>query len=158
MAAAAVAPPSPPATAVPETPVRTTLFARIRLGNPSVVPLLHKLARQMAVFERVTDHFPATEASLAATLFTHPPFHSFTVFIPEVSRSPFSDHLPAAAAAEFVLFFPNYSIFLGKPGFYAEDLFVRECCRRKRLEMMLLSAVASQAVEMGYEKSGVVCA
>ena len=50
----------------------------------------------------------------------------------------------------FVLFFPNYSTFLGKPGFYVEDLFVRECYRRKGFGKMLLSAVAAQAVKMGY--------
>ncbi|XP_068343990.1 GCN5-related N-acetyltransferase 8-like [Pyrus communis] len=36
-----------------------------------------------------------------------------------------------AVIAGFVLFFPNYSTFFGKPGFYIEDLFVRECYRRK---------------------------
>ena len=49
----------------------------------------------------------------------------------------------------FVLFFPNYSTFLGKPGFYVEDLFVRECYRRKGFGKMLLSAVAAQAAKMG---------
>ncbi|XP_043700950.1 probable acetyltransferase NATA1-like [Telopea speciosissima] len=50
----------------------------------------------------------------------------------------------------FVLFFPNYSTFLAKPGFYIEDIFVRECYRRKGLGKMLLSAVAKQAVKMDY--------
>ncbi|KAK4403891.1 putative acetyltransferase NATA1-like [Sesamum angolense] len=50
----------------------------------------------------------------------------------------------------FVLFFPNYSTFLAKPGFYIEDIFVRECYRRKGLGKMLLSAVAAQAAKMGY--------
>ncbi|KAL6126449.1 hypothetical protein ACLB2K_074498 [Fragaria x ananassa] len=55
-----------------------------------------------------------------------------------------------AVVAGFVLFFPNYSTFLGKPGFYVEDLFVRECYRRKGMGKILLSAVAKQAVKMGY--------
>ncbi|XP_057788784.1 GCN5-related N-acetyltransferase 8-like [Salvia miltiorrhiza] len=50
----------------------------------------------------------------------------------------------------FVLFFPNYSTFLAKPGFYIEDIFVRECYRRKGLGKLLLSAVAAQAAKMGY--------
>ncbi|XP_057424087.1 GCN5-related N-acetyltransferase 8-like [Lotus japonicus] len=50
----------------------------------------------------------------------------------------------------FVLFFPNYSTFMAKAGFYVEDLFVRECYRRKGFGKMLLSAVAKQAVKMGY--------
>lgn len=52
--------------------------------------------------------------------------------------------------AGFVLFFPNFSTFLGKPGFYVEDIFVRECYRRKGLGKVLLSAVAKQAVKMDY--------
>ncbi|EFH39165.1 predicted protein [Arabidopsis lyrata subsp. lyrata] len=52
--------------------------------------------------------------------------------------------------AGFVLFFPNYSSFLSKPGFYIEDIFVREPYRRKGFGSMLLTAVAKQAVKMGY--------
>ncbi|KAK6942155.1 GNAT domain [Dillenia turbinata] len=50
----------------------------------------------------------------------------------------------------FVLFFPNYLTFLGKPRFYVEDLFLRECYWRRGFGKMLLSAVAKQAVKMGY--------
>ncbi|PON32067.1 FkbH domain containing protein [Parasponia andersonii] len=188
---AAAAPPPPPAPAptppstVPEgsTPVGHPIFARIRLAQPTDVPQIHKLIHQMAVFERLTHLFSATEASLLATLFNSPPFLSFTVFILEVSSHPFIDiiqhqsdvlyppsvqvvnlDLPIddpereafrsagsdVVVAGFVLFFPNYSTFLGKPGFYVEDLFVRECYRRKGFGRMLLSAVAKQAVKMGY--------
>lgn len=55
-----------------------------------------------------------------------------------------------AVVAGFVLFFPNYSTFLAKPGFYVEDLFVRECYRKKGFGKLLLTAVASQAAKMGY--------
>ncbi|KAM1376725.1 hypothetical protein ACFX2F_038436 [Malus domestica] len=53
-----------------------------------------------------------------------------------------SNHSPSSSSKSngedaivvgFLLFFPNYSTFLGKPGFYIEDLFVRECYRRKGL-------------------------
>lgn len=137
----------------------------------------------MAVFERLTHLFAATEASLASTLFDNnpsPPFHSFTVFILEISPTPISLSHPTASlfppitktltfdlpipdpesdlfrsendavVAGFVLFFPNYSTFLAKPGLYIEDLFVRECYRRKGFGKMLLSAVAAQAAKMGY--------
>ncbi|WVZ07651.1 hypothetical protein V8G54_020997 [Vigna mungo] len=50
----------------------------------------------------------------------------------------------------FVLFFSNYSTFLGKPGFYVEDLFVRKCYRRQGFGRILLSTVANQAEKMGY--------
>ncbi|RDX60562.1 putative acetyltransferase NATA1-like protein, partial [Mucuna pruriens] len=184
---AAAAPPPPPTPApepaltLPEnTPFGHPLFTRIRLAAPSDVPHIHKLIHQMAVFERLTHLFSATESSLAATLFspTAQPFQSFTIFLLEASPAPFPDSnnpffkpitktvnldlpiqdperetfrtLPDVTVVGFVLFFPNYSTFLAKPGFYVEDLFVRECYRRKGFGRLLLSAVAKQAVKMGY--------
>lgn len=189
---AAAAPPPPP-TGAPEAPIDVPLgsipmghplFSRIRLAQPADVPHIHKLIRQMAVFERLEEQCIATEASLASTLFNSPPFQSFTILVLEVSPAPFPNDahsnnqfyhpavktlnldLPVddpernifrsdggggdASVAGFVLFFPNFSTFLGKPGLYVEDLFVRECYRRKGLGKLLLSAVAKQAVKMGY--------
>ncbi|PSS33400.1 Acetyltransferase NATA1-like [Actinidia chinensis var. chinensis] len=184
MAAASPPPPPTPApTPAVTLPNSHTLFARIRLATSSDVPHIHKLIHQMAVFERLTHLFSATESSLSSTLFPttspSPPFHSTTVLLLEISPTPFptTTHslfppitksfnfdLPIAdpdadlfrsspnnaVVAGFVLFFPNYSTFLAKPGFYIEDLFVRECYRRKGFGKMLLSAVAAQAAKMGY--------
>nr|XP_027104961.1 probable acetyltransferase NATA1-like [Coffea arabica] len=52
--------------------------------------------------------------------------------------------------AGFVLFFPKYSTYLAKPGFRIEDLFVREPYRKHGFGKMLITAVAGQAVKMGY--------
>ncbi|KAI4305384.1 hypothetical protein L6164_028754 [Bauhinia variegata] len=52
--------------------------------------------------------------------------------------------------AGYVLFFPHYSPFQGKPGFYVENIFVRECYRRKGFGRMLLSEVAKEAVKNGF--------
>ncbi|GMP22621.1 hypothetical protein CsSME_00000557 [Camellia sinensis var. sinensis] len=186
---AAAAPPPPPCPApTPATTLQENhpLFARIRLATKSDVPHIHKLIHQMAVFERLTHLFSATESSLSSTLFPNPsppPFHSFTILLLELSPTPtpflsphptsslfppisksFNFDLPIsdpeshlfkssetdAIVAGFVLFFPNYSTFLAKPGFYIEDLFVRECYRRKGFGKMLLAAVAAQAGKMGY--------
>ncbi|KAK4284813.1 hypothetical protein QN277_001595 [Acacia crassicarpa] len=185
MAAAAPPPPPTPAPveALPEsTPLGCPLFSRIRLATPLDVPRIHKLIHQMAVFERLTDIFSATESSLASTLFNSEPFQSFTIFMLEVSPNPFPEltfnpfykptvrivnlDLPIedpdrdtfksegdnVVVAGFVLFFPNFPTLTGKPGFYVEDLFVRQCYRRKGFGKMLLTAVAKQAVAMGYER------
>ncbi|XVE68861.1 hypothetical protein DITRI_Ditri09bG0103800 [Diplodiscus trichospermus] len=166
-------------------PLGHHLFTRIRLATPSDVPFIHKMIHQMAVFERLTHLFTATESSLSSTLFVAPPFHSFTIFILELSSSPIPpltspSPSPSFTPIEktfnfdspindpekdafsvyygndqviiggFILFFPNYSTFLGKPGFYVDNVFVRECYRRKGFGKMLLSAKAKQAVKMGY--------
>ncbi|KAI3978225.1 hypothetical protein MKX01_013056 [Papaver californicum] len=67
----------------------SSMFVRIRLGGVSDVPHIHKLIYQMAVFERFPHLFEATEKSLAATVFSSPPFQSVTCFILEVSQHPF---------------------------------------------------------------------
>lgn len=154
-------------------------YIRIRLADADDVSHIHLMIHQMAVFERLTHLHFATTSSLSATLFPSPPpppFYSFTVLLLELSPTPFpSPHLPpilrtlpspppsdadagafkssrgdGSVVAGFVLFFPNYSTFLAKPGFYVEDLFVREGYRRRGLGRMLLSAVAEQAVRMGF--------
>ncbi|XP_077221720.1 L-ornithine N5-acetyltransferase NATA1-like [Tasmannia lanceolata] len=154
-----------------------SMFVRIRLATKQDVPHIHRMIYQMAVFERLTHLFSATESSLSNTLFNSPPFQSFTILLLELSpeppplkeeqdpplvarhvdlETPISDpdaetftSSSGVIIAGFVLLFPNYSTFLAKPGFYIEDLFVRECYRRKGFGRMLLSAVAAQAVKMG---------
>ncbi|XP_031257319.1 probable acetyltransferase NATA1-like [Pistacia vera] len=151
-----------------------SLFSRIRLATPADVPRIYKLLHQQAVFSHLTYDFSATESSLSATLFKYAPFTSVTIFLLEVSPNPLtpsdrvihlehpltdperetfiSDKVNDVTVVGFVSFFPNYSSFLAKHGFCIEDLFVRECYRRKGFGRMLLSAVAKQAVKMGYGK------
>ncbi|KAI5058286.1 hypothetical protein GOP47_0026456 [Adiantum capillus-veneris] len=74
-----------------------------------------------------------------------------------ILKSPIKDsHALAFKSAEdrtiagFVLFFPNYSTFLAKPGFYIEDLYVRECYRGHGFGTILLKSVARLAVALDY--------
>ncbi|KAD2392719.1 hypothetical protein E3N88_39696 [Mikania micrantha] len=90
---AAAAPPPPP-TATAELnmnlPTNYPLFTRIRLAGKPDVSAIHKMIHQMAVFERLSDQCSATEPSLSATLFSNnTPFESVTVFLIEVSTTPF---------------------------------------------------------------------
>jgi len=50
----------------------------------------------------------------------------------------------------FALFFTNYSTFLGKPGIYLEDLFVKPEYRGKGYGKGLMQVLAQIAVERGY--------
>jgi GNAT superfamily N-acetyltransferase len=51
--------------------------------------------------------------------------------------------------AGFALFFPNYSTFLGQPGIYLEDLYVKPRLRGRGAGFALLSHLAKLAVERG---------
>lgn len=163
------------AAAAPPPLSAATLYTRIRLATADDIPIIHNLIHQLAVYEHLTHEYQATAASLSATLFPSaapPPFASFTTLLLELSTSPFppSDNphftpllksfrleLPiddreketfrcgGATVGGYVLFFPNYSTYMAKPGFYVQNIFVRECYRRMGMGSMLLAAVA----EMG---------
>ncbi|KAF5729492.1 acetyltransferase NATA1-like [Tripterygium wilfordii] len=156
----AARPPSLPPPSVQESaPIGHPLFSRIRLATPADVPHLHKLIHQMALFEHLTHLFSATESSLSSTLFNSPPFQSFTVFVLEVSRLPLPPLPPSLCftpidsviTLKHPLIDPDEDQFqLKGNGFYMEELFVRECYRRKGFGRMLLAVVAKQAVKMDY--------
>jgi GNAT superfamily N-acetyltransferase len=55
----------------------------------------------------------------------------------------------AGVVVGFALFFHNFSTFLGKPGLYLEDLFVRPEHRGKGFGKALLQAVVRLAIERG---------
>ncbi|XP_020598254.1 probable acetyltransferase NATA1-like [Phalaenopsis equestris] len=71
-----------------------------------------------------------------------------TVVDPESSTfaSPRGNGLVVAG---FLLCFPNYSSFMGLPGIYVEDIFVREAWRRLGMGKMMLAAVAGEAARLG---------
>jgi GNAT superfamily N-acetyltransferase len=50
----------------------------------------------------------------------------------------------------FALYFPTYSTFLGKPGLYLEDLFVRPDARGRGVGRLLLERLARITVERGW--------
>ncbi|KAI5578516.1 hypothetical protein BDE02_08G032900 [Populus trichocarpa] len=84
-----------------------------------------------------------------------------TVLVDHVAADPEAETFKSGVANEddddvtvagFVLFVPSYTTFAGKPGFHVEDLLVRECYRRKGFGKVLLSAVAEQAVKMGFKR------
>ncbi|CAA6655510.1 unnamed protein product [Spirodela intermedia] len=150
------------------------ILGTIRLADNRDVPHILKMIRQMAEFERLTHLFSATESSLSSSLFPAedpvPPSDrsqssssrgaagvradlaedrsGFPIADPEAEIFA-SVRGGGRIVAGFVLFFPNYSTFLAKTGFYVEDLFVREAYRRRGFGRMLLSAVAAQAAKMG---------
>ena len=110
---------------------------RVRAATPADVPLILAFIRELAAYEKLAEEVVATEATLAATLFGPRPY-AF-VLIAEVD----------GIAAGFALFFHNYSTFLGRPGIFLEDLFVRPDARGRGAGRALISRLAAIAVERG---------
>jgi GNAT superfamily N-acetyltransferase len=99
------------------------------------VPLILSLINELAEYERLRHESVATEASICKALF---------------GPTPRAEALIArfdADTAGFALFFHNFSTFLGKPGLYLEDLYVRPAYRGRAIGKSLLSHLAALAVE-----------
>jgi GNAT superfamily N-acetyltransferase len=91
--------------------------------------------RELAEYEKLAHEAVADEAGLAAQLFGTTP--RAEVLIAEVDGQ----------SAGFALFFHNFSTFVGKPGLYLEDLFVRPTFRGFGLGKRLMVRLAKIAVE-----------
>jgi GNAT superfamily N-acetyltransferase len=110
---------------------------RIRPALSQDLPQVLAFIRELAVYERLEDQVIATEADLAAALFGARPYAE--VVLGCLGETPVG----------FALFFHNFSTFLGKPGIYLEDLFVRPEARGLGVGKRLLAWLAHTTLERG---------
>jgi GNAT superfamily N-acetyltransferase len=110
---------------------------RIRAASTEDVPLIHSFIKELAEYERLSHEVVATEETLSEHLFGERP----------VAEVLIAEH--RGEAAGFALFFHNFSTFLGKPGIYLEDLYVRPEFRGTGIGRELLVSLAGLAKERG---------
>jgi GNAT superfamily N-acetyltransferase len=106
-------------------------------ATPHDIPVVRHLIRELAEFERLLHEAVATEEDLRASLFGERAFAE--VVIARIHDEPVG----------LALFFHNYSTFVGKPGLYLEDLYVRPAHRGSGCGAALLRHLARLAVERG---------
>jgi GNAT superfamily N-acetyltransferase len=109
----------------------------IRPATAADTPVVAALIRALAEYERLSDRVVFEEDRLREYLFGPRPFAE--VLLAEED----------GAVVGFALFFPTFSTFLGRPGLWLEDLFVRPEHRGRGHGKALLAAVARRAVERG---------
>src|SRR2546425_1232255 len=101
------------------------------------VPIILELIRDLATYERAPHEVTATEELLADVLFGERP--AAEVLLAFEVESPVG----------FALFFHNFSTWLGRPGLYLEDLFVKPDKRGKGYGRALLVELAKIARDRG---------
>ena len=93
--------------------------------------------KELAEYESLAHEVVADELSLERSLFGEHPVAE--ALIAEFETTPIG----------FALYFPTFSTFVGRPGLYLEDLYVRPNMRGKGVGTLLLQHVARLARERG---------
>ena len=110
---------------------------QIRAAKVEDVPIILDLIRDLATYERAPDEVVATEEQLVDVLFGEKP-------VAEVVLA-FEKESPVG----FAVYFYNFSTWLGRPGLYLEDLFVKPEKRGKGYGRALLVGLAKIARDRG---------
>ena len=111
--------------------------AEIRPATEDDVPIILSLIRELAAYERLSHAVVATEGLLRESLFGER--RGAEVLIACCKGAP----------AGFALFFHSFSTFLGRPGIYLEDLYVKPEFRGRGIGRALLTHLARLAKERG---------
>lgn len=106
----------------------------LRFADIKDIPLILGLIKELADYEKMLPEVVATEELLTESLFER---KMAEVIIGEFKNEPVS----------FALFFHNFSTFLGRPGLYLEDLYVKPEARGKGIGKIMLSFLAKLAIE-----------
>jgi GNAT superfamily N-acetyltransferase len=109
----------------------------IRAATRADVPLILQLIRDLATYERAPNDVVATEEGLVEVLFGQKPAAEVRLIF------------EGKTAVGFAVFFLNFSTWLGRPGLYLEDLFVKPEYRGKGYGRALLVDLAKIARDRG---------
>lgn len=107
---------------------------KLRFAEIKDVSLILDFIKELADYEKMLDEVVATEEDLVESIFER---KIAEVIIGEYKNEPVA----------FALFFHNFSTFLGKPGIYLEDLYVKPEMRGKGMGKIILSYLAKLSLE-----------
>ena len=112
----------------------------IRWAAPGDATAIHQLIYELALYEKAPDEAVATLGDIEESLFSINPV-AFA-HVAEVDGQ----------IVGIAIWFLNYSTWLGKPGLYLEDLFVKPEFRGLGIGMGFMKILAAICIERGYQR------
>lgn len=105
----------------------------IRPAQAADVPEIYAMIRELAEFEKLEDQVVSTAESTHECLFGDRPVAE--AILVEADN----------AVVGFAIYFHNFSTFVGRPGLYLEDVYIRPSHRRQGIGNAVLVALAEIA-------------
>jgi GNAT superfamily N-acetyltransferase len=109
----------------------------IKPATESDVPTLLAMIRELAEFEHLAHELEVTGDSLRAALFGERPVAA--ALLARVDGFP----------AGYAVYYHTFSTFVGRPGIFLDDIYVRPEFRKRGIGRALLEAVAKIGIELG---------
>lgn len=101
------------------------------------LPILLKLIKELAKYEKLLDQVSASENLLTQWIIKEKKANALLL---EYNHE----------IVGFVLTFNNFSTFLGKPGIYLEDLYIKKAYRNKGFGKQVFRYLANECIQKGY--------
>ncbi|MGL5816450.1 MAG: GNAT family N-acetyltransferase [Phycicoccus sp.] len=121
---------------------RPVPVSRVRPATRGDVPVILRLVRELAEYERAAHEVRATEEQLTVALFPESGAPTTYAHVAEVSGE----------VIGMALWFPSFSTWTGTNGIWLEDLYVSPAHRGSGLGQELLRTLAAVCVERGWHR------
>lgn len=106
----------------------------LRPAEESDMPALYELIRELATYEKILPELKASQEVLHDSIFVRK--------VAEVLMAEYNNEL-----AGYAMYFYNFSSFIGLPGLYLEDIYIRPQYRGKGFGKITLARLAQLAIE-----------
>ncbi len=117
---------------------------RLKKAKIEDTGLILDLIKEIATYEKMLDQVVATEESLKESIFNK---KEAEVLLVELNKE----------VIGYVLYFFNYSTFIGRGGFYLEDIYIKEQYRKNGYGKAIFKVLGKIAYENGCERMEWAC-
>ncbi|MGL4850756.1 MAG: GNAT family N-acetyltransferase [Clostridium sp.] len=124
----------------------TTKFDELKLKRATIedTKTILELIKEIAIYEKMLDQVVATEESIKESIFLK---KEAEVLLVEVNEK----------VIGYVLYFFNYSTFIGRGGFYLEDIYIKEEYRKRGYGREIFKVIGKIAYEKGCHRMEWTC-